>query len=131
MKIAIPSEDRIHISSHFGRTKGFMIYEIENNEIVKSEYRDNTFTGHARGMHHEHGHNHHEDNHQQHTHGRILNALNDCNTVIAGGMGRRLLDDLNNNGKEVIVTDETQIEKAIQAFLENTLDHSESKCCEH
>lgn len=23
------------------------------------------------------------------------------------------------------------IDNAVQAFLENTLDHSESKCCEH
>jgi len=69
MKIAIPTEDKINISGHFGRTKGFLIFEINDNKIINSEYRDNDFTGHAQGMHHDHGHHDHGDNHQQHTHG--------------------------------------------------------------
>lgn len=130
MKIAIPSDNKVQISAHFGRTRGFMVYEIDRNEILNSEYRDNTFTGHAMGQHHEH--DHHEDNdHQQHTHGRILDALNDCEVVIAGGMGRRLLDDLSNANIKVFVTRESDINSALHAYIEESLDHNESSCCDH
>lgn len=50
MKIAIPSDDGKIISSHFGRTKGFVIFEVEGKEIKSREYRLNIFTGHARGL---------------------------------------------------------------------------------
>jgi len=33
MKIAIASDDGKTISSHFGRTKGFVIFEVEDKEI--------------------------------------------------------------------------------------------------
>ena len=33
MKIAIPSDDKVSICVHFGRTKGFLIFDIENNTI--------------------------------------------------------------------------------------------------
>jgi len=38
MKIAIASDDGKTISSHFGRTRGFVIFEIEGKEIKKKEY---------------------------------------------------------------------------------------------
>ncbi len=52
MKIAIASNDGKRISAHFGRSKGFVIFEIENGEIKNREYIPNTFTGHARGINH-------------------------------------------------------------------------------
>ena len=131
MKIAIPSDNKEQISALFGRTRGFMIYEIENNEILSSEYRDNTFTGHVRGEHHDHSHDNSENNHQQHTHSRILNALYDCEVVIAGGMGRRLLDDLSNANIKVFITRETNINNALSAYIKDSLDHNESSCCDH
>ena len=131
MKIAIPSDNKEQISAHFGRTRGFMIYEIENNEILSNEYRDNTFAGHARGEHHDHSHDNSENNHQQHTHSRILNALYDCEVVIAGGMGRRLLDDLSNANIKVFITRETNINNALSAYIQDSLDHNESSCCDH
>ena len=44
MKLAIASDDGKIISSHFGRTRGFVIFEIEGKEmkkqlIVRSFYR--------------------------------------------------------------------------------------------
>lgn len=51
MKIAVASDDGKIISSHFGRTRGFVIFDVEGKEIKSREYLPNTFTGHARGMH--------------------------------------------------------------------------------
>ncbi len=50
MKIAVASDDGKIISSHFGRTRGFVIFEIENGEIKDKKYILNAFTGHASAL---------------------------------------------------------------------------------
>ena len=123
MKIAIPSNDQITISRHFGRAAGFMILDIEKNKVVHKEYKSNTFTGHAKGQHHEKEHNH--------SHHGIFNAIGGCQTVIAGGMGRRLYTDFEQKGMEVFVTSENDIEKALELFFSNALDNNSDNCCNH
>lgn len=123
MKIAIASDDEKTISSHFGRARGFVIFEIEGKEIRSQEYRSNTFTGHARGLE---GAGHEIDRHTP-----ILNALRDCKTVISHGMGRRLYDDLKKAGIEVFITEETQVSKALHLFLEGKLVDKPELGCFH
>ncbi len=113
MKVAIASDDGKIISSHFGRTKGFAIYGIEGTVIKTQAYLENTFTGHARGLE---GADHGIDRH-----GPILEALKDCQVVISHGMGRRIYDDLESAGIEVFVTDETDVQKAVNLFINDKL----------
>ncbi len=126
MKIAIPTNDNINISSHFGRTKGFVICEIDNDEVIKKEYKQNTFTGHAQGLHsdaeHEHG---------NHSHKGIFDAIGDCEIVIAGGMGRRLYNDFEQKNIKVFVTKEINIDRALDLFFNSELDNNSDKCCDH
>jgi predicted Fe-Mo cluster-binding NifX family protein len=132
MKIAIPSDEGRFLSQHFGRTLGFSIYEISDGRITGEEFRLNTFTGHAMGMHHGHGdHGGSDDHHQHHTHGRILSALNDCEVVIAGGMGRRLFDDLTENGKQIYITTQAETRKAVELFLADALTSDKESCDHH
>ncbi len=130
MKIAIPSADGKTIFPHFGRTQGFAILEIEDKTIKNRELVQNNFTGHAMGQHQGHGHSHGEG-HGGHSHSGILEALNDCPVVIACGMGRRLYDDLTSAGKEVFITRETDIDRAVEAYLGGSLDHDPDRSCEH
>jgi predicted Fe-Mo cluster-binding NifX family protein len=134
MKIAIPSDEGTYLSQHFGRTLGFKIFEINDGSIIGEEYRQNTFTGHAMGHHQDHGHDHHHhgenDGHAQHSHHRILGALHDCEVVIAGGMGRRLFDDLTENGKQIFITTQPETRKAVELFLADQLT-SDKKTCSH
>lgn len=123
MKIAIPSNDQTTISRHFGRAAGFMIFDIEKDKVLNKEYKANIFTGHAKGQHHEKRHNH--------SHHGIFNAIGDCKTVIAGGMGRRLYTDFEKKGMDVFVTSEHNIEKALELFIKNELDNNSDKCCDH
>lgn len=122
MKIAIASDDGKTISSHFGRTKGFVVFEIEDKEIKNQEYRPNTYTGHARGL---------EGNHNADHHGPILNALSDCKVVISNGMGRRIYNDLKGIGIEVFITDETDVKKAIDLYLRGELINRPEMGCSH
>jgi predicted Fe-Mo cluster-binding NifX family protein len=125
MKIAIPSDDQLHISAHFGRTRGFMIFDIVGESIHK-KYVSNTFTGHVQA-----GQHLHEDGHQTDTHSRIFSALDGVEVVIAGGMGRRLYADFEQKNIQVFVTRETNIENALKLFIQNELDNNEGKCCDH
>jgi predicted Fe-Mo cluster-binding NifX family protein len=125
MKIAIPTDDKQTIAGHFGRTKGFMTFAIEDNKVVLEAYKPNNFTGHAQGLHdHDHG------NHQ-HSHKGIFEALDGCSTVIARGMGRRLYDDFAAKNIRVFITEETDIRKAVDRYLEDSLDNNPDSCCSH
>ncbi len=130
MKIAIPSNDNISVSQHFGRSKGFTVCEIEDNKVVDRKHIANTFTHHAQGGHHEHDH-HHEHGNSAHSHEGIFKAIGDCDLVIAGGMGRRLYNDFAERNIQVYVTRETNVTKALEIFLQGNLDNNPDKCCEH
>jgi predicted Fe-Mo cluster-binding NifX family protein len=132
MKIAIPSDEGTYLSQHFGRTLGFTIFEVSNGQIINQEYRPNNFTGHSLGQHQEHQHHGADhDDHAQHSHNRILNALNDCEVVIAGGMGRRLVDDLTYAGKKIYITTIPETRKAVEMFLEDKLISDKESCSHH
>ncbi len=118
MKIAVASDEGKIISSHFGRTKGFVIFDVEGKEIKSREYLSNTFTGHAMGLH-ESGSHHHN------SHSLILEALKDVKVVISHGMGRRLYDDLKSTGIDVYVTEETDVDKAVNLLLDGELTNIE------
>lgn len=127
MKIAIASDDKVTICAHFGRTLGFLIFEIDDGKIINKEYILNDFTGHAQGHHHEHDHDHN----QPHSHGGILGALNDCQVVISKGMGRRLYVDFQQAKKEVFISHESDAEKAVELYLQGNLTDHPEKSCQH
>ncbi|MFH1119605.1 MAG: NifB/NifX family molybdenum-iron cluster-binding protein [Bacteroidota bacterium] len=131
MKIAVPSNDGINISAHFGRSKGFIIFDTDGNRISGKQYIDNTITGHAQGHHHESDHPHGAQGDHSHSHAGILGALAGCETVIAGGMGQRLYSDLQAANKKVFVTREEDAEKAVMLFLSSELDNNPDVCCRH
>jgi predicted Fe-Mo cluster-binding NifX family protein len=127
MKIAIPTDDKQTIAGHFGRTLGFKVFEVAGDKITGEEYRENTFTGHARGQH---GH-HHGEHHGPHSHKGILDNLGDCDTIVARGMGKMLIHDLTNAGKKIFITQEGIIDEALKKLMEGNLDHNESYDCKH
>ena len=120
MKIAVATEDGKVISSHFGRSPYFAIYEIDDNKITHKEMRKNTFTGHFRNEHPQERHHDEDEHHHKHQH--VAEGLKDCNVVISHGMGRRAWEDLRAKGIEMIVTDETDVEKAVKMCLAGNLE---------
>ena len=124
MKIGIASDDQLSIAQHFGRTRGFVIAEIEGGKITGKTYRENTFSMHMQGGEHQHG---------QHgnSHAGILTALSDCDAVLARGMGRRIYDDLRSASIESVITSETTVDGALAAYLAGTLEDNPEQGCEH
>jgi len=97
---------------------------------LTTEYRPTTFTHHVLDQEHHHGHeggSHHE--HSQYSHSRILIAQEDCQVVIAGGMGYCLQEDLIQAGKEIYITHQTDALKAVILFPGNRLESDKDACC--
>ena len=123
MKIAIASDDEKNISAYFGRTRGFLIYEVEGCEIRSRDYIENTFTGHARALS--------DAGYDIDRHGPILAALKDCEAVISHGMGKRIYEDLRNAGIIAYVVNETDADEALSLYLRNALSDQPDKSCDH
>lgn len=123
MKIAVATEDGKMISAHFGRSPYFAIFEIDEGKASSYSMRENTFTGHFREK--PEGHQHQEHRHgtgDPHEHQSVAEGLGDCNVVISQGMGRKAWEDLRARGIEMIVTDETDVETAVQKYLNSGLE---------
>lgn len=130
MKIGVASSDGQTISKHFGRSRYFVIFEIENGKVIKSGARENAFTAHARGECHEDGPHNQIADHGQHSHGGIVQALSDCEAVLCYGMGWRAAEDLKAAGiKACILTEDCSMAEAVQAYIDGKLKSSEEYFC--
>ena len=126
MKVAIPTNDMMTISSHFGRAKGFMVIEVKNNQIQKKEYLVNTFTGHSKNKGHTKDHGSHH-----HSHEGIFNALGNSQVVISKGMGQRLFDEFSEKSIKVYLTKENNIDNAVKLLIQGKLKGNKELCCNH
>lgn len=126
MKIAVATAEGKTISAHFGRSPFFAVYEIADGKVINQEMRRNTFTGHFRGGAHGEGHQDHRKG-DEHAHQTVAEGLQDCQTVISHGMGRRAWEDLRSRGIEMIVTDETEVERALHLYLAGELNDRTEK----
>jgi predicted Fe-Mo cluster-binding NifX family protein len=109
MKIAIESRDGGKtISDPFVRSNGFLIYEVDEKNVFIKEFR---------------------------TTRRLKTAieeqkLNDCSAVISRGMPTSFKEELEKQGKKVLITFTSSPKKAVNVFLtdqyasQNTGQHS-------
>ena len=80
MKIAIPTDDGINISAHFGRCREFLIFEAGSGQVKLVDSRANA------GCHPHVGHST-DGAGQNHNHSGFVEALKDCGTVLCSGIG--------------------------------------------
>jgi predicted Fe-Mo cluster-binding NifX family protein len=126
MRVAVASEDGTGVSSHFGRSACFLIFEIEGGKVVGREVRDNEFTAHAKGECK--GETHHD--HPLHSHASIVEALRDCEAVICYGMGARAAEALSRQGIHVyILSERCTPEAAVGLFVEGKLGAPGQNLC--
>ena len=110
MKIAVASEGKM-VTGHFGHCENFNIFEVDNNQIVKTHSIPNP--GHKPGF--------------------LPNFLNDMgvNVIISGGMGGGAVEIFNEKGIEVVTGATGGAEETVKKFLEGNLKSSGSVCHEH
>jgi predicted Fe-Mo cluster-binding NifX family protein len=128
MRIAIASDDGAAVAAHTGRCRGFVIYEVDGHTAVRIEHRINTFTAHAQGeCRGEHG-----AATEHHSHGPLIDALNDCRVLVTRGLGPRLVADLAAQGIEAYVCNTERVDDAAQRYAQGQLARAASTgCCCH
>ncbi len=131
MKIAVASADGRMLSSHFGRSACFVVFEVADGKIISREERTNSFTAFGKGECTDPDHHHHHDGH--HSHADVVNALSDCEVLLCGGMGRRAAEELSARGiRPLIVEADLPAESAVTAYLSGSLKAAGTFCaCSH
>ena len=110
IRIAVASENEM-VTEHFGHCEGFMIFDTENNRIMKSETVANP--GHKPGF--------------------LPNFLADrgVTVIISGGMGRGAIEIFNERNVEVVVGASGAASAAVEAYLQGSLQSTGSVCHKH
>ncbi len=109
MKIAIESNDGVTIKSPILPTKGYLIYDINESDIINTEYRESTIKDKR--------HNGEKDAVLE----KVRSLLNDCEAVISRGMDRNKLNVLKNEGKDVFITFKTSTKDAARLYMRELL----------
>ena len=109
-RIAVASDNGM-VSRHFGHCEGFMLFDTENNKIIKSETIANP----------------------GHRHGFLPNFLADRggNVIISGSMGPGAVEIFHEKNIEVIVGACGDAQAAVEAYLQGALQSTGSICHEH
>lgn len=129
MKIAAITEDGKTISQHFGRAPYYLVLTVEDNKIVDREMRNKL--GHTQfheGGHHEEtsGGRHGFGPEADHRHGRMAEAITDCEALLCRGMGIGAYESMKARNIRPVVTDIVDIEEAVLACVNGQIvDHVE------
>ncbi|MCX7875124.1 MAG: hypothetical protein N2321_03035 [Melioribacteraceae bacterium] len=121
MKIAVATNDYSTVTGHIGRCKGFIIYDIENENIINKIELENNLTNHS--------HSHHNNHEHGHSHKNLINALKDCSHLICQSAGWRIIEDLKQNNIDVVFTNEINADLAAIKFCKGELIINESATC--
>lgn len=126
MKIAFITDDGKTISRHFGRASYYLVLSIENGKVVGSELRPKFSHHHQAHQEEEHHHENGESEQQHQRHVSMAETIADCEVLICGGMGRPAYDSMVRLNIKPVVTELTDVDEAVKAFLNGELvDHTE------
>ena len=109
MKVAIESNDGVTIKSPFIPTRGYVIYDVDESDIINSEYRESS----VRQKKISGG--------KVVTPGNVHSLLNDCSAVISRGMDRSNLDTFKKEGMDVFITFKTSTKDAVRLYMRELL----------
>jgi predicted Fe-Mo cluster-binding NifX family protein len=131
IRIAFITDDGVSISRHFGRARYYEVVDVENGVAVKRERREkpghHSYAGepHEEGHRHGHGHGHGHGFGQdaQRRHGSMIGIIQDCNVLVAGGMGNGAYENILRANIKPILTSQHQIDQALADYVQGTLQH--------
>jgi len=109
MKIAIESNDGVTIKSPFLPTKGYVVYDVNESDILNSEYRESRLR------------NKKKNSEEETVLAKSYSLLNDCKAIISRGMDRRNLDIFKKEGMDVFITFKTSTKDAARLYMREQL----------
>jgi len=119
MKIAIPTNDGLNITSNTKFLKGFKTFEIVDGKVIKDSY----VTGLSQLVD-----NPPKDDPENILANPLVTAIADCKIVISNGLDKRLFEDLLKAHKEVYVTETSDVRTAVKRFVYQTLKNHPELC---
>jgi len=126
MRIAFVTDDGITITQHFGRAGKYLVVEIKDGKELSRDLRDKLGHTHFRQAEKQHNriegqaHNSSAD-HSKHV--QMMGAIEDCDVVVCGGMGIGAFQSITSLGKEVFMTNTSDINNALKAYLAGELQN--------
>jgi predicted Fe-Mo cluster-binding NifX family protein len=125
MKIAVASNDGVSVSEHFGRTNRFVVFEIENNAIVREELRNGNHLSDAMGI----CESQRGRNRAAVDYSAIIGAMSDCRVILCRGMGWRAASALARGGiNPLVIKGEVSPREAAEQYLTGTLQPASGFC---
>jgi predicted Fe-Mo cluster-binding NifX family protein len=118
--LAVPTDDGVTISSHFGQAKYYKILTVEDGRVKKAEIREKVA--------HNHGQVAPDGSHLGQ---KMIDSIADCQVLISGGMGSPVHERALQAGLQVILTRYQDIDLAVQSFLEGTLENDSQLIVQH
>lgn len=118
MKIAIPTDDTVTVSEHFGRALSFAIIDTEKNTLEHGAEGAAKIVHNETGGHHNHSHAHEHSHHDHHAN-QITELLSGADGVVTSHVGKPMIERLLNSGKAIhIVPRGKTIAEAVQMLVE-------------
>ena len=133
MKIAIATDDCKTISSHFGQAEKYVVITIEEGCIIFREIRAKANQQGFKREGLDGNHRHRDDprgrgygRRSEENHKRMFKAIDDCQVVLARGMGNGAYHGFHQMDIQPILTDIRDIKLAVQAVVDGSIkDHPE------
>ncbi len=110
MKIAFPTRDNETISRHFGKMRALVVIDVADNTETGREIRDMSSMPECGA-----GHQGRPD--------FVVGKLEDCDVVIANGMGIPLASRIRRGGCDVVLTRTRTIDDALAEYMDGTIVH--------
>jgi len=108
MKIAIESNDGVTIKSPFLPTRGYVVYDVNESDIVGTEYRESSAQREMAGK-------------NKPVAVKQNTLLNDCSAIITRGMDRSNVDIFKKEGMDVFITFKTSTKDAVKIYMKELL----------
>lgn len=119
MKIAITSQNQRTVSGHAGRATRFVVYEVENGNVIGKELievdKENTL---------------HEFFHNARIPGKIHPVL-EVDVVITGSMGPGFVHHMDEFGVEAVMTNESELDDVVNKYINGTLSRQSPSAHHH
>lgn len=129
MRIAVATDDGRAVATHTGRCRAVVVFDVDGGIARRVGERPNTFTGH---YHHggDGGHGDHRGEGGRAAHAALIEAIADCSTLIARGMGARLMADLTAHAIDPFVSTVDGVDEAAGLFARGRLPRVEHAGCD-
>lgn len=130
MKIAAVSDDGVTISTHFGQARQFVVLTVLDGKVVSRETREKVADarpavdqGTALRDPHDHFAGYRVGPRPRSRHDEMAAAIGDCEVVLTGEMSVGAFNALSGYGIEPIITDIEEVDSAVQAYLDSTIQN--------